>query len=77
MNSINFELLRPRWPELAELGGFAESYVYNDPASALLKLRTFAENLTKDIYLRSFGSNTPPLEARVKFGFAKLFSKAS
>ena len=50
MNSINFELLRPRWPELAELGGFAESYVYNDPASALLKLRTFAENLTKDIY---------------------------
>ena len=50
MNSINFELLRSKWPELAELGGFAESYVYNDPASALLKLRTFAENLTKDIY---------------------------
>ena len=49
MNSINFELLRSKWPELAELGGFAESYVYNDPASALLKLRTFAENLTKDI----------------------------
>ena len=50
MNSINFELLRSKWPELAELGGFAESYVYNDPASALLKLCTFAENLTKDIY---------------------------
>ena len=49
MNSINFELLRSKWPELAELGGFAESYVYNDPASALLKLRTFVENLTKDI----------------------------
>ena len=27
--------------------------------------------------LRSFGSNTPPLGAKIEFGFAKLFSKAS
>ena len=38
------------WPELAELGGFAEAYAHADPASALVKLRLFAENLTKDIY---------------------------
>ena len=50
MKSVNFEILRPRWPELAELGGFAETYAHADPASALLKLRLFAENLTKDIY---------------------------
>ena len=50
MKSQNFELLRECRPALAELGGFAETYVYADPASALVKLRSFAENLTKDIY---------------------------
>lgn len=50
MKSVNFEILRPRWPDLAELGGFAEAYAHADPPSALVKLRSFAENLTKDIY---------------------------
>ena len=50
MKSENFEILRSRWPELASLGGFAEAYAYPDPASALVKLRQFGENLTKDIY---------------------------
>ncbi|WP_299627614.1 DEAD/DEAH box helicase family protein [uncultured Tateyamaria sp.] len=50
MKSLNFELLRQGWPELAGLGAFAESYAHADPASALVKLRLFAENLTKDIY---------------------------
>lgn len=50
MKSQNFEILRPSWPELASLGGFAEAYAHADPASALVKLRLFAENLTKDIY---------------------------
>ena len=50
MKSTNFEILRDQWPELAGLGGFAESYAHADPASALVKLRLFAENLTKDIY---------------------------
>lgn len=51
MMSQNFEILRATWPELASLGGFAEGYVHADPASAIVKLRLFAENLTKDIYL--------------------------
>ncbi len=50
MKSENFELLRNRWPELASLGGFAEAYAQHDPASALVKLRLFGENMTKDIY---------------------------
>ena len=50
MRSVNFEILRDSWPELAAFGGFAESYAHADPASALVKLRLFAENLTKDIY---------------------------
>ena len=50
MKSLNFEILRDDWPELAALGAFAESYAHADPASALMKLRLFAENLAKDIY---------------------------
>lgn len=58
MNSRNFEILRNAWPELAALGGFAEAYAYQDPVSALVKLRLFAENLTKDIY-RDLGLPKP------------------
>ena len=50
MKSENFEFLCNGWPELAALGGFAEAYARTDPASALVKLRLFGENLTKDIY---------------------------
>ena len=50
MRSRNFDILTENWPELAALGGFAEAYAHDDPASALVKLRLFAENLTKDIY---------------------------
>jgi len=50
MKSENFEMLRNKWPELASLGGFAEAYAHTDPVSALVKLRVFGENLTKDIY---------------------------
>lgn len=48
--SANFELLRPDRTELATLGGFAEQYAYADPASALVNLRTFGEQITKSIY---------------------------
>ena len=50
MKSENFEILRDGWPDLAALGGFAEAYVHPDSATALVKLRLFAENLTRDIY---------------------------
>jgi type I restriction enzyme R subunit len=50
MTSTNFEFLRPNWPELAGLGGFAECYARPDPESALVKLRTFGEQLTEHVY---------------------------
>jgi type I restriction enzyme, R subunit len=50
MKSQNFEILKSDWPELAKLGAFAEAYVYTDASSAMVKLRLFAENLTKDLY---------------------------
>jgi hypothetical protein len=58
MKSENFEILRLRWPELAALGGFAEAYAHDDPASALVKLRLFAENLTKDMPTTYSGMTT-------------------
>ena len=50
MKSTNFEFLRPRWPELAGLGGFAEAYTHSDPVSALAKLRSFGEQLVLAVY---------------------------
>src|SRR5712692_7674066 len=50
MRSLNFEFLRPNWPELAGLGGFAESYARPDPVAAVVKLRAFGEQLVQFIY---------------------------
>ena len=71
MKSRNFEILRENWPELASLGGFAEAYAHDDPASALVKLRLFPENLTKDIY-RDLGLPKPEQAT-----FLDLLSNAS
>ena len=50
MQSINFEYLRVKVPDLAELGGFAEAYAHSDPSSAAVKLRTFAERMVYTMY---------------------------
>ncbi|MBX7135836.1 MAG: DEAD/DEAH box helicase family protein [Fimbriimonadaceae bacterium] len=50
MTSRNFEFLRPYRPELADLAAFAEQYAYGDPVSAVVKLRSFAETVTWDLY---------------------------
>lgn len=45
MKSVNFEFLRPKWPELAGLGGFAEAYAHNDPLGGIAKLRSYCEQV--------------------------------
>lgn len=50
MKSLNFEFLRPLHPDLAALGGFAEAYAHDDPVGALVKLRTFAEQVVEAMY---------------------------
>ncbi len=52
MQSKNFEFLKEQNEELALLGAFAESYVHSDPASTLVKLRTFGENLVADLIVK-------------------------
>src|SRR5579862_613006 len=49
MQSLNFEILRTHYPQLADLGGFAEQYVHSDPEAAVAKLRKFGEALTQAI----------------------------
>ncbi len=61
MQSINFEHLRPHWPDLANLCGHAEHYVASDPQSALVKLRCFAELLVGEIY-KAFRLPTNPTD---------------
>src|SRR5690606_11570312 len=46
----NFEFLRAETAVLADLCGFAEQYVHADPASAVVKLRSFAEGVVEYIY---------------------------
>lgn len=50
MKSQNFEFLRPKWPELAGLGGFAETYAHADPVGAITKLRVFCEQAVEWIH---------------------------
>lgn len=52
IKSLNFEPLRAAYPELANMGGYAENYVYSDPESALVKLRNFAERMVDVLYTR-------------------------
>jgi type I restriction enzyme R subunit len=58
MKSQNFEFLRPQWPDLATLAAFAEHYAGPDPASAAIKLRTFAEQAVDYVY-HKFGLTKP------------------
>ena len=62
MESQNFEHLRPLWPELASLAGFAEQYAPGDPASALVKLRSFAERGVAIVY-DSAGLSKAPMSS--------------
>lgn len=50
MESRNFEFLRAKWPELAGLGGFAETYAHPDPVGAIAKLRVFCEQVVEWIH---------------------------
>ena len=50
VESVNFEFLREKHPELSDLGGFAEQYVWTDPLGSLVKMRMFAERMVKLVY---------------------------
>ena len=52
MKSQNFEFLRPKRAVLADLAGFAERYAHEDPASSLIKQRSFVEHAVAAIYER-------------------------
>lgn len=52
MRSQNFEFLRRKRDVLADLAGFAERYAHEDPASSLIKQRTFIEHAVSAIYER-------------------------
>ncbi len=50
LKSQNFEMLRSKWPELANLGALAEQYVHTDTESSLVKLRNFLELTVRWLY---------------------------
>ncbi|MDP9606320.1 UNVERIFIED_ORG: type I restriction enzyme R subunit [Variovorax paradoxus] len=71
IKSLNFEPLRAAYPELANMGGYAEHYAHTDPESALVKLRNFAERLVDRLYL------TLKLERIPQSTFVDLLHNAS
>ncbi len=62
MQSTNFEFLRPQWPNLASLAGFAENCAHGDPDGALVKLRTFAE-LSVDVIYKELALPKAPMSS--------------
>ena len=50
LRSLNFEPLRAVFPDLANMGGYAEHYAHSDPESSLVKLRNFAERVVDHVY---------------------------
>ena len=48
--SMNFEHIQNKWPQLHQLAAFAEAYVIDDPQSALVKMRCFAEQVVGYLY---------------------------
>lgn len=48
--SMNFEHIQSKWPELHQLAAFAEDYAISDPQSSLVKLRCFAEKVVGYLY---------------------------
>jgi type I restriction enzyme, R subunit len=48
--SMNFEHIQTKWPQLHQLAAFAELYAITDPQSSLVKLRCFAEQVVGFLY---------------------------
>ena len=71
LTSLNFEPLRAVYPELANMGGYAEHYAHSDPESALVKLRNFAERLVDRVYVKL------KLERMPQSNFVDLLHNAS
>jgi len=46
-STANFAFLGVHDPKLVQLGGLAERYFRNDPATSLFKVRQFAERVSK------------------------------
>lgn len=50
ITSLNFEMLRHKWPEIADLGVLAERYVHSDPETSLVKQRNMVELIVRWLY---------------------------
>ena len=63
--SSNFDFLKPYGPLFVQLPAFAERYLHDDPNTALIKLRQFAEMLAQDACAR-LGVNAQKLNQAVQ-----------
>ncbi len=61
--TINFQIFKNSYPELAEFCIFAEKYIHQDPITSLMKIRQFGELLAKEL-AASISLYTNPRESQ-------------
>ncbi|MBC2681413.1 type I restriction-modification system endonuclease [Corynebacterium sp. 4HC-13] len=66
----NFEFLKNNFPSLENLGTLAETYLYTDPSSAIMKLGILCESMIRLIY--QYDRVNPPSEDRAVKRIDKL-----
>lgn len=57
----NFQFLSKYWPELAEIGSVAESYLFSDPNACVFKIGLLSERIVSRIMLTEKIPDTPEL----------------
>lgn len=62
MGASNFEFLNRKWPILANLAAAAEKNLHQDPNTTLIKLRLFAEKMTR--FINAFENITDPYDGK-------------
>ena len=72
IKSKNFDFIKDRLPELAVLADYAESYVHSDPASCLVKLRSYTEQTVNIIY-KELNITNPESSTLIDLMFISIF----
>ena len=70
----NFSFLEKDWEQLARIGEMAESVMYKDPNTSIMKLRQFSEELVKNIFILENLDITKTTEAYKRISILKRYS---
>ena len=70
----NFSFLEKDWEQLARIGEMAESVMYKDPNTSIMKLKKISEELVKNIFILENLDTTKTTEAYKRISILKRYS---